>query len=477
MLLWSGDSADIDEALQLLYIIDIIALWGEHKYKPFSGACIRRFEAEMDDKPRPPLKDTLLAHQIEINKETFPWLFPEKETQIASPTRFPFRHQSEDIILMRRNHSPSPQSPQMLGGIEKLSLTTIDRDYIIPERDFFIWILDRDHSNYTGDLLIVRVGQEGSILPPLVIFNSSRWKRRDFREVIKEERARTPENILADFKVQQDGSSYIKKSVLQDAKYFREPQIQFCAIIPLDRKAYDRQRGSDYEEDTAFGQFEALLALPRLIRDAEKANDQWCKCKAPYNDYSPNMIQCDNLKCPIGWYHNKCVDLDEEFTADLWLCKQCKRNWRSNKISDFDDDEEDIDEEIRRASDARIQRVKTLSRVWEAHIWPRAAELRETIDRLSYRVIIKTTARNTFDTVPKLKAKDSDESKCWAIVRDIPKVMMAVRPCGRESIQRTDYGVRRITHRKSDCGISGIRVSRSLMPIETFGSNQLLVPR
>ncbi len=71
MMLWSGDSANIDEALQLLYVVDIIALWGEHKYKPFAGACIRRFEAEIDNKPSPSSQATLLRQQIEIKKEKF----------------------------------------------------------------------------------------------------------------------------------------------------------------------------------------------------------------------------------------------------------------------------------------------------------------------------------------------------------------------------------------------------------------------
>jgi hypothetical protein len=162
-------------------------------------------------------------------------------------------------------------------------------------------------------------------------------------------------------------------------------------------------------KDTAFEGFEELLNLPQLIKDARKANDQWCECKAPYNEYGPNMIQCDNLKCPIGWYH-KCVDLDEGFTSNQWLCDQCLRNWYSNKLSDFDSEE--IDEGIREASDARIQRAKTLARVWEAHDRPDAEEVRSKIDRLSCRINIKTTAKNTFDTVPGLNIKDCDESRC-----------------------------------------------------------------
>ena len=429
MMLWSGDSANIDEALQLLYIIDIIALWGEHKYKPFAGACIRRFEAELNNKPPPPLEDTLLGQQMEINKETFSWLFPESQRiQSVSFQRLTTRQQSQNPISRSLSRSPGLQSQQLLQRMEQLSFKSIARDYIIPERDYFIWLLDRDP--YAGDLLIVRVDQDGSILPPLVVFNSHRWNRRDFRKVIKQERARIPDSVLTEFRVQQDKSSYVKNCVLRDPQYFCKPHIQFCAIIPMDRKAYDSQRGPDYVEDAAFGRFEELLALPQLIKDAEKANKEWCKCKAHWNKYSPGMIQCDNLKCPIGWYHYRCAGLKEGREFDLWLCKQCKRDRRSNELCDDDDDEE-IDENIRDASDNRIQRGKALARVWEAHKWPSAAQVRSVVDRLSSRIIIKTTAKNTFDTVPGANIKARGESKSWAIVRNIPKVMMAVRPGGR----------------------------------------------
>lgn len=428
MMLWSGDSANIDEALQLLYIIDIIALWGEHKYKPFAGACIRRFEAELDNKPPPPLQTTLLGQQLEINKETFSWLFPEPQRACFGHLKriTPFQ-QSLDLMSKSLSRSPGPQSQQLPQRIEQLSFKSIARDYIIPERDHFIWLLDRD--TYARDLLIVRVDQDGSILPPLVVFHSHRWNQRDFKKVIKQERARIPDSVLTEFRVQRDNSSYVKNCVLRDPQYFRKPQTQFCAIIPMDLKAYDRQRGPDYVEDTAFGRFEELLALPQLIKDAEKANKQWCTCKAHWNKYGPSMIQCNYLKCPIGWYHHECVGLKEGLEIDLWLCKRCK-NRRLNELCDFDDDEE-IDEKIRNASDNRIQRGKTLARVWEAHKWPSAAQVRRVVNRLSSRIVIKTTSKNTFDTVPGLNIKDRGDTISWAIVRDNPKEMMAVRPGGR----------------------------------------------
>jgi hypothetical protein len=237
--LWSGDSANIDKALQLLYLVDIIALWGEHKYKPFAGACIRRLQAKFENEAPPPLEETLRARQMEINSDTFPWLFHEQEyTQVLAPSHFTNRNKPRKPRSQSQSRSQGPQSPQLLQEIEHLSLTSHERDYIIPERDCFIWLLDRDPKG--EDLLIVRIDEEGSVLPPLLIFDSAKWEDSEFRHIIKEEQARLPKDILADFRFGRHGRSYMKRCVARDPGYFREPQSQFCAILPLDPRTYQR---------------------------------------------------------------------------------------------------------------------------------------------------------------------------------------------------------------------------------------------
>jgi hypothetical protein len=139
-----------------------------------------------------------------------------------------------------------------------MSVISHERGYTIPERDCFIWLLDRDP--YDGDLLTVCIDDEGSILPPLIIFDSARWKKRSFKHVIKEEPARRPDGILADFRIRRDGSSYIK-SYVASFSGFHEPHTQFCAIIPLDPDAYDQQRKISKAGDV-FERFESLLRLP-----------------------------------------------------------------------------------------------------------------------------------------------------------------------------------------------------------------------
>ncbi|KAF2180881.1 hypothetical protein K469DRAFT_793295 [Zopfia rhizophila CBS 207.26] len=461
--LWSGDSANDDDALQLLYLVDIIALWGEHQYKPFAGACIRRLQAECNKEEHPPLETTLLRHQMKVNPDTFPWLGREQNSKKPRKPRSQSQSRSQDA-----------QSPQFLRELEHLSLTSHERDYIIPERDSFIWLLDRDLEG--EDLLIVRVNDGGSVLPPLLIFDPAEWKDPDFRYIIEEEEARTPEDVLVDFRFREDGSSYVKRSVVRDPGYFRKPQSQFCAILPLDPETYKRQRSASENQYLAFGPLEEQLRLPQLIKAAHTANERWCTCQAIYNEYSPSMIRCDNLTCPMGWYHKKCVNLDENFEAERWFCKQCLKKWhRGINLDEYESEE--IDEDMIEASECRVHRMKTFARVWKEHQWPDPEDARNLIDRLSCQINI--SERRTYSTImnvgTEVDNKLSYESRCWAITRSSPKVMRAVKPVGGIRSSGTNRTARNLEHRKSTCDVPNLNANSRMPPRQT--SDRLSIPR
>ena len=44
------------------------------------------------------------------------------------------------------------------------------------------------------------------------------------------------------------------------------------------------------------------------------------RCRMP-NDKSKSMILCD--RCG-GWFHHKCVNLDEEKSPSKWSCEKCR---------------------------------------------------------------------------------------------------------------------------------------------------------
>jgi hypothetical protein len=350
-----------------------------------------------------------------------------------------------------QSRSQGLQTPELHQEIRHLSLAHHEKkSYIIPERDYFIWLLDRDPAK--NDLLVVRIDEEGSILAPLLIFDSYAWEEHDFRCIIKSEQARRPNDILADFRLSRERRKYLKRCIARSTGYFREPQAQFCAIIPLEPKSYKRQLDADDPESPIFKSLELSLRLPELLDAAQEANEKWCQCQAIYNEYSPNMILCDNVKCTMGWYHKKCVGLDEDFAATCWLCKQCLENRQGVEIAEYQNRE--IDEDIQEASDLRIQRIKTLSRVWKEHRWPNPEEVRLLIDRTSCQININE--RKTFETVSHLDFKKSHESKCWAILKGTPKVMRAIRRHESHSSIGTNRRAHRLAYRKSDRDLPGV---------------------
>jgi hypothetical protein len=49
------------------------------------------------------------------------------------------------------------------------------------------------------------------------------------------------------------------------------------------------------------------------------------------------MIGCDNEKCPIGWYHGRCINIHEAMPEnEEWYCEMCTREWENKKARGMD---------------------------------------------------------------------------------------------------------------------------------------------
>ena len=52
----------------------------------------------------------------------------------------------------------------------------------------------------------------------------------------------------------------------------------------------------------------------------EDDSKMYCLCGAPSTD---QMIGCDDVKCPVEWYHYQCVGLTEDTIPEgKWFCDQ-----------------------------------------------------------------------------------------------------------------------------------------------------------
>ena len=46
-----------------------------------------------------------------------------------------------------------------------------------------------------------------------------------------------------------------------------------------------------------------------------------CVCKQSYKE-GEIMIECENIRCPIGWFHPRCVGIKDEELVNInnWFC-------------------------------------------------------------------------------------------------------------------------------------------------------------
>lgn len=404
-LLWSGDCANRTKALQLLYLIDIVALWGQFQYKPFAAACIRTLKKRSKGRRDSCVNNAkLLSYQKEISPANFRSLQRHDQTTIA------LRKSTLRLLRAGTVTTEAEMERQIMLGIRSLSL----KSYPIPEKDGFIWLQHRQL--YDSDLLVVRVNVEGLVLPALVIFDSTHWESDDFRTIIREENVRMPQNIETEFRYDKDDISVMEKCFDATKGHCTMQDLQFCAILPLKSHKKERSGASNIPRDD--GPLTQLLGLQKLVDAARSAYERYCSCDRPETNH---MIQCDSTRCKIGWYHYECVglDLNEDHSRHDWICATCKYS-SEIRISKYDSKE--FEDDVRQASDERIQRARSVSRAWRDHNWPDEKEVRKLYGKICCRIEMETDTKSFSDTVKCLEAdRRNPMVQTRAILRDDPR--------------------------------------------------------
>jgi hypothetical protein len=308
--------------------------------------------------------------------------------------------------------------------------------YFIPERDGFIWLLHRELRGV--DLLVIRITSGGSKLSPLIIFNDANWTSPDFRKIIIEERARMPQNVEIDFRYDENNTSALEKCFNATKGSCTMSELQFCAILPLQRR---EERRDNLQTRSDLQSLEQILGLRKLIKAAQRANEKWCSCQQP--ETGP-MIQCPSTRCKIGWYHHRCVGLASDDESPDWICDACKDSG-SISFSKYDDHNHNYTQDVIEGSDARIQRVKTLSRAWNNHEWPAASAVRDLMYRkICCKIEMEKNPDKFYNTVKKLESKRYDanmrqydpRTRCWAVSKNNPHKLTHIRQRFRSSAER-----------------------------------------
>ena len=397
-MLWSGRCEDPDSSLQLLQIMDIVRFWAEYTYKPMIGACLSRLQAMISVGKMVPLQRTLWSSRIALNEANTPWFSAQPRTYV-----------------------PKAASP----------LAQIN---VIPEIDNYIWILDRDPRR--GDLLVVRINENGTMCKPMVFFDSEDWTEywddSEFNSILLDEGERHDFRVMRGYTMNRKGHNYLWKCALSA---YRE-KTQFWAILPLDAAAYNKQPTRSRELQL-FEPLESLLKLPVLLASIDHANNKWCSCQRPYNDHSPSMIQCSNAQCDLGWYHRECVDVDETMDRTGWLCQTCQKIPKA-KRRDLEPLNIDEDDSYMEASFSRVQRTRVLARAWEKHTWPKADDIVHKFRRIILNLDIVKSAAYTLHRTGVLR--EGKVPRSWVLSKNKPKKLIMASSGKKQLVYHKEVG-------------------------------------
>jgi len=67
------------------------------------------------------------------------------------------------------------------------------------------------------------------------------------------------------------------------------------------------------------------------LESGERHHEVYCVCRLP--DDGSFMVACGNKRCPIEWYHGRCVDIQHADVVDeQWYCEMCLRQQQDKKV-------------------------------------------------------------------------------------------------------------------------------------------------
>ena len=246
-----------------------------------------------------------------------------------------------------------------------------------------------------ADLLVVRINVKGKVLPPLIIFQDFDWNTKMFCQIVTKESARMPLEGKVDFcevkvdlwednqniwELDKESRTYLHKYFATNGACVKD--IQACIILPLDPNLYEAPSNFPLLN---------LLRLESFLTEAWAMNEKWCKCEGSIED-DDIMILCDNTECEFGWYHIKCCCKVSERDALLknheeWYCTECQELQEEDRTKTTYDNEP-FDKEVFEKSDERIQRARTVYKVWENFKWPKFSKISKAVRETEWQNVI-----------------------------------------------------------------------------------------
>jgi len=286
--------------------------------------------------------------------------------------------------------------------------------YNVHEINKYNWMLDRDPGH--GDLLLLLVNRNGE--RSFILINRTNWtvdwNDLNFQLILADEKLRHEPRFTTDEK----NRDYLRNC----ASLYIKSETQFCAVLPIDHEEYSRQNQKPINEQL-FEPLESLLKVSILLQNIDLAYKQWCLCECSWNDNSPPMIECNNAKCKLGWYHKKCVKLNKADCPKFWLCPTCKTLPTQERS-----DTKDLDlkyDKVAEASSWRVQRTRAVHRAWNQHAWPEADAILNMFDKIRLNVdIITKFAECTIHRNGVHKKRKFEIPRYWVLSKHKPRKLV-----------------------------------------------------
>ena len=174
-------------------------------------------------------------------------------------------------IILNARPSQSPNTP-------------LDND--LKKRDAYTWIWNLD-TGY-GDLLIVSIDRQGSLLRPTIVFDRlGKWGKGCSNYEEAERNGCDKGGLFERLRSSQEhkGKDSSWSHYLTDV----DTCLQFCAIIPCDIATSEM-------EGTAFRELRSALRLDELLIAAGQ-RIKWCKTKCKHRNW--NCLRCLNACCSM----------------------------------------------------------------------------------------------------------------------------------------------------------------------------------
>lgn len=439
--LWSGVSKGEDSALQLLCIVDLIRFWVDYTYKPLIGTCISRLEVMKACRTPPSLDSTLWRLRIPVDREHTPWVFKQRRLKRSSSSI-----RSTDNLGVPSRESPRGHSPSNRQSLrpenrsssrrENRSPTPAGEQFVMPEKDDFNWLLDRDPG--AEDLILLRVSETGKILNPVIINSTGRlvggrrkptvdWDDDGFHAVFEDERRGRHSKVTSIFRNKQ-GCDYLWRCYRFKRGLIRR-KVQFSIILPVSVVSYGQQNRT-YQGTQLFEPLESLFRLQHLLGKIDRANKKWCSCGRQKNEYSPPMVQCRRALCDISWFHKDCVGFADSDDEASWACDDCYGKWKRKPKQKraYIKLEPTKNTFFARESYKRTHLARAIEDVWYKHNWPSQDDIIAKIDEIADKVDIIESAPHDIRKggVP----RGRQLPRYWATSKDDPKSLILA--CSRK---------------------------------------------